>query len=96
MQKPVRIAKQNQPVALSQQLVGEITHFFTKISVCVIKLKKDVSVGDKIYFKGSGCDFSQKIVSMQVDHKNVDRAVKGQEVGLKVIRDVSVGCDVFR
>lgn len=64
--------------------IGRITHFFSKISVAVIELKAPLSVGDTIVIKGPNTDFEQVVDSMQIEHTNVQRAEKGQSIGLKV------------
>jgi putative protease len=64
--------------------VGHITHFFSKISVAVLELTAPLSVGDRILVKGPATDFEQVVDSMQVEHKNIQRAEAGQSVGLKL------------
>jgi translation elongation factor EF-1alpha len=68
--------------------VGRITHFFSKINVAVIELKVALSVGDTVAIKGPTTDFEQPVDSMQIEHKNVQRAEPGQSIGLKVIQRV--------
>jgi putative protease len=68
--------------------VGRITHYFSKIDVAVIELKAALSVGDTIAVKGPTTDFEQNVDSMQIEHKNVQRAEAGQSIGLKVMQRV--------
>jgi phage terminase small subunit len=68
--------------------VGRITHFFSKISVAVIELKKPLKVGDTITIKGPTTDFEQPVDSMQIEHKDVQKAEAGQSIGLKVVQRV--------
>jgi phage terminase small subunit len=68
--------------------VGRITHFFSKISVAVIELKKPLKVGDTIAIKGPTTDFEQPVDSMQIEHKDVQKAEAGQSIGLKVAQRV--------
>jgi translation initiation factor IF-2 len=75
--------------------IGEVTHFFNNIGVAIVKFSKAVSVGDTIHFKGATTDFTHKIDSMQFDHEEIDKAKKGQEVGIKVGDRVRVGDQVF-
>jgi len=78
-------------VGLSEENVvqiGHITHFFPKISVAVIELEKLLKVGDTIAVKGPTTDFEQKVDSMQIEHKNVEKAEAGQSIGLKVAERV--------
>ncbi|MEM3698051.1 MAG: translation elongation factor-like protein [Candidatus Bathyarchaeia archaeon] len=68
--------------------VGRITHFFSKISVAVVELKAPLAVGDTVLIKGPTTDFEQVVESMQIEHKNVQRAEAGQSIGLKVAQRV--------
>jgi putative protease len=71
---------------MTEKKVGRVTHFFGKISVAVVELTDDsLAVGDTIHIKGHTSDFTQKVESMQIEHKNIERAEIGQSVGLKVI-----------
>ena len=76
--------------------VGRITHFFSKIDVAVIELKAALSVGDTIVIKGPTTDFEQRVDSMQIEHKNVQRAELGQSIGLKVMQRVRETDVVFK
>lgn len=76
--------------------VGRITHFFSKIDVAVIELKAALSVGDTIAIKGPTTDFEQRVDSMQIEHKNVQRAEPGQSIGLKVLQRVRETDIVFK
>lgn len=64
--------------------IGHITHFFSKINVAIIELTLPLSVGDRILIKGPFTDFDQTVDSMQIDHKDIQKAEGGQSVGLKV------------
>jgi translation initiation factor IF-2 len=68
--------------------IGKITHFFSKICVAVIELKKPLKVGDTIAMKGPTTDFEQTVDSMQIEHENVKEAKAGQSIGLKVAQRV--------
>jgi translation elongation factor EF-1alpha len=68
--------------------IGHIAHFFTKIGVAVIELTASLVVGDTIVIKGPTTDFEQVVESMQIEHKNVQRAEAGQSIGLKVAQRV--------
>jgi len=68
--------------------IGRVSHFFSKISVAVLDLTAPLSIGDTIVFKGPNTDFEQVVDSMQIEHKNVQRAEAGQSIGLKVAQRV--------
>ncbi|MBS7626573.1 translation elongation factor-like protein [Candidatus Bathyarchaeota archaeon] len=64
--------------------VGQVTHYYSKIGVAVIQLKAPLNVGDIILIKGATTNLEQRVESMEIEHRNVDRAEAGQSVGLKV------------
>ena len=64
--------------------IGKVTHYFTKIGVAVVELSADLKVGDKIHVKGATTDFVEKVKSMQIEHEKIEKAKKGDSIGLKV------------
>lgn len=76
--------------------IGKVTHFFDKISVAVIALDKALKTGDKIKIGRNGNFVEQEVKSMQVEHKPIKEAKKGQEVGMKVGGEVRAGDLVFK
>jgi U32 family peptidase len=79
-----------------KELSGKITHFFPNIMVAVVKLEKDIRVGDRILIEGPEDSFGQTVESMQVDKKPIELAKKGTEVGLKVLEPVKVNFLVYK
>ena len=79
-----------------KQLVGKVTHYFTKIGVAVIDLEAPLAVGDTISIEGATSNFQQKVTSMQIEHKEVDGAKKGDSVGMKVKDRVRGGDNVYK
>ena len=76
--------------------VGRVTHFYKKISVAIIELSETLLVGDTIHISGNTTDLTQKVESMQIEHQNVEKAEKGQIIGLKVNGEVRVKDSVFK
>ena len=68
--------------------VGQITHFFPKVSVAVLELTAPLAVGDHILVKGPTTDFEQVVESMQIEHNSIPKAEAGQSVGLKTVQIV--------
>jgi len=70
--------------------VGEVTHYYDKIQVAVVKLVSgDLKVGDKVKLTDTtGEEFEQEIKSMQIEHAKIEIAKKGDEFGLKVDKSV--------
>ena len=76
--------------------VGRVTHFYPKISVAIVELKASLNIGDKILIKGATTNFEQTVESMQIEHKNIERAEAGQIIGLKVKERVRENDKVYR
>jgi len=83
-------------MAEEKKLVGKITHYFNKIGVAIVDLESTLKVGDEISIEGVSTNVKQKIDSMQIEHKNVKEAKKGESIGLKVADRVREGDLVFK
>jgi len=83
-------------MAEEKKLVGKVSHYFTKIGVAVIELSSSLSVGDEISIEGASTNFKQKIASMQIEHKNIKKAKKGDSIGMKVDDRVREGDQVYK
>ncbi|MBU0467952.1 MAG: hypothetical protein KKD07_06955 [Candidatus Omnitrophica bacterium] len=99
--KPIVVKKLANSKKVTQEekgvLVGEITHFFSRISVIVVKIVNGkLSVGDEIMIKGKGTNFAQKVDSLQIESNDVKVAKKGQLVGLQVKKIAKVGDRIFK
>lgn len=75
--------------------IGKITHYYNNIGVGVIALEGKLAAGDNIVIAGRGMEFEQSVSSMQVEHKEVDKAKPGDDVGLKVDQAVKEGDLVY-
>jgi hypothetical protein len=67
-----------------ENVVGIVTHYFSKVQAGVVKLKAPLAVGDMIKIKGHTTDFKQQVASMQIDRVPINQAKKGQEIGILV------------
>ena len=79
-----------------KRLIGKITHYFTKIGVGVIELSDELKVGDEISIEGATTSVRQKVDSMEIDRNPVEKAKKGQSIGLKVAGRVREGDSVYK
>jgi putative protease len=65
--------------------IGLVTHYFSHISVAVIKLESaTLRVGDTIHIRGHTSDFSQRVESLQVDRAAVPEVGPRDDFGVKV------------
>ena len=99
--KPLKkhsLKKSNRPLKKlpREKEIGIVTHYFGKISVGIIKLKSALRVGDKIHIKGAHDNFTQLTKSIQVNHKDIADAKKGDEIGIKVTQTVHENDKVYK
>lgn len=80
----------------SGERIGEVTHFYDRASVAVLKLTRDLKLGEELHFLGKNSDFEQAITSMQIEHQPVTEVKAGQEVAVQVKQKVRPGDAVFR
>lgn len=78
-----------------EKLVGKITHYYNNIGVGIIELKGSLKAGDAVHIKGKDRDFEQTVDSMQIEHKEVNSAGKGDVIGIKVKEKVKEGDEVY-
>ena len=76
--------------------IGQITHFYNRISVAVLSLTEQLIIGDQVHILGHTTDFVQQVNSMEVDHKKVLTIGPGDEVALKVIEPVRKGDTIYK
>lgn len=76
--------------------IGKVVHFYDKLGVAIIDLSTGtLKVGQEVKFKHGDEEVSQKIESLQVDHKDVDEVKKGDSFGVKVDKPTKVGTEVY-
>lgn len=81
---------------MARKLVGKVTHYFPNVGVAVVALDKGgLEVGKKIEIEKEGNVLKQDVKSMQVEHKVLQKAKKGMEIGLKVDDAVKVNSLVY-
>lgn len=77
-------------------LVGNVDHYYNRISVAVVILTDSIQLGDEVHFLGRSTDFLQEVTSLQIEHQSIEEAGPGQEVAMKVSQRVRRGDKVFR
>jgi len=81
---------------MADTIIGKITHYYDKIGVAVIKVTRPLAVGETIKIIGHGKEFTQTVSSMQMEHKEITKAKKGQIIGLKLDQLVKKGDEVLK
>jgi len=77
--------------------IGFVSNCFHKISVAAVEITDGtVSVGDTLHFLGHTTDFELTLHSMQIEHKSVTEAKKGDSVGIEISEKVRKGDKVYK
>ena len=95
LKKLLRALGFSKKVARTDKPVGEVTHYYGNLGVAIVKFNQDMPAGKNLTFQGVTTDFSQDVASLEFDHKKVDTAPRGQEVGMKVKDKVREGDKVY-
>ena len=61
----------------------------------IVELQEELQVGDRIRIERAGHSFDQEVTSMQIEYKPVERAGKGDSVGIKVDEKTHEGAQVY-
>ncbi len=81
---------------MAEKQIGVVSNYFEHVGVVSIKLTAGLKKGDKIKIIGGEIDFEQPVKSMQINRKDIEKAKKGDEVGIKVKEKVRKGYKVFK
>ena len=87
---------------MPDQLIGRVSHYYSNLGVAGLNLTEPLHKGDRIHIVGhsygttSPSDVEQTVDSMEIEHHQVDDAVPGDAVAVKVSEKVREGDDVFR
>ena len=76
--------------------IGTVSNYFDHVKVAAIKLTTSLKVGDTVKITGGEVDFEQPVKSMQIQREKVEKAKKGDEIGIKVKKKVRKGYKVFK
>lgn len=76
--------------------VGVISHYYNKINVAIVELEDTLNSGDTIEISGPKTNIQQTVDSMQIEHKDVKTAKKGQSIGLLVSQPVRENDVVYK
>ncbi len=82
---------------MEEKKIGFVFNYFRHISVAAVEITDGaVSLGDTLHFFGYTTDFEHRVHSMQMDHKSISNARKGDSIGIKVPEKVREGDTVSK
>ena len=69
---------------MTEQEIGKVTDYYTHVHVMAVEVTGDeLKVGDEVHVVGHTTDLTFKVNSLQLNHKQVDKALPGQVVGVR-------------
>lgn len=76
--------------------IGQVTHYYNRIGVAVLRLTGDLKIGDTVLILGHTTELEQRVTSMEIEHQKVEAVQAGQEVALRVEEPVRKGDVVYK
>ncbi len=76
-------------------LTGKVVHYYPEPEVAVLKLQSGLSRGDRFVIEGETTFLEGQVESMEIEGKKIERAKKGEEIGLKVSGRAREGDNFF-
>lgn len=71
--------------------IGTVIHYWTRLGVAGVELSDSLELDDWVRFRGATTDFQQRVTSMQINHRFVNQAHAGQQIGILVADRVRAG-----
>lgn len=68
--------------------IGKISHYYGKAGVAIVELQAELKVGDRVRIERGDNAFTQTVSSMQKEYQQMEKAEKGDSVGIKVDQKV--------
>lgn len=101
VKKPAKVRTAKTAVKPAKPVVnkakaGDVTHYYSDISVAVVKVSSPLKVGDQISIEGATTNFRQKVDSMQINHNSIAEAKAGDEIGMKLKGKAREGDTVYK
>jgi len=81
---------------MGEKEIGRISHYYGNLSVAVVDLTGSLAVKEWVAIRGATTDFEQVVKSIQIDHRNIESAGKGQSIGLMVKSKARAGDRVYK
>jgi putative protease len=82
---------------MPEEQVGVIVKFFAKPSVAAIEVTDgSIKKGDLLKYKGHTTDFTEEVLSIEIDNQPMEEAKVGDLVGVKVKERVRESDKVYK
>lgn len=94
--EPTKKAVKEKEAKSKEVLIGVVANYFDHVGVAAVKLETGLKKGDKIRVAGGLTDFEQTVDSMQIQHKVITEAKKGDDVGIKLKEKVRKDYKIYK
>jgi len=82
---------------MPEEQVGLVIKFFAKPSVAAVEVTSgSIKKGDILKYKGHTTDFTEEVLSMEIDNNPVEEVKVGDLVGIKVKERVRENDKVYK
>lgn len=81
---------------MTDKPIAKVIHWYDKINVAVLDLNGTLKIGASIKVVRGENEFEDKVASMQIDHKEVKSAKKGDEVAVKLSEATKEGALIYK
>lgn len=81
---------------MADKKLGRVSHYYDNIGVAVVDLTGSLAEGDEVKIGGKSEMFTQTVTSMEIEHKKIKKAKKGQSLGIKVDQPAKRGDLVYK
>ena len=76
--------------------IGNVTHFFPKVSVAIVKLSAPLAVGARVSIERGGSAFEQTMQQQMKElQKQIEKAEAGSEIAIKTVQATKAGAVVY-
>ncbi len=80
-----------------EERIGRVTHFFNKLGVAAIEIDHGkIRKGDKLHIVGHTTDTEVVVDSLEHDHRQIEEAGEGLNVGIRVDEHVREHDEVYK
>jgi translation elongation factor EF-1alpha len=82
---------------MSENQIGVVVNYYAKNGVAAVKvIRGSISKGDLLKYKGHTTDFTEAVMSMEIEKQTVEKVMEGDLVGVKVSQRVREKDKVYR
>lgn len=81
---------------MAEKKLGDVTHWYDKIKVAVVKLAKPLKKGDKVKVRRNDEEFDAEVKSIQIEHEDVEKGKKGDEIAVKLPKQAKEGSELYK